>query len=165
MLRPKCPKIMETIQLVKTFPRLDERVKTLKSYLRSLQLKNLFESSKSKALRLEELLYYDRSSFWKKVKSFKKNSKKRAKILKNEVTHEEYVEYFSNLFSHSDRPSNPNKILIEKKVLEYFESIKGKSLKIEFNRLHIQDSLRNLKINKAAGFDGLSNEFFKFVKF
>ena len=49
LLRPKCTKIMETIQLIKTLPRHDERVKTLKSYLRSLQRKNLFESSKSKA--------------------------------------------------------------------------------------------------------------------
>ena len=79
----------------------------------------------------------------------------------NEVTHDEYVEYFTNLFSYSDRPSSPNHLLIEKKVLEYFEGINNKSLKIEFNKLHIQDSLKNLKTNKASGFDGLSNEFFK----
>ena len=40
LLRPKCPNIMETIQLIKTLPRHDERVKTLpkdrlKSDLRS----------------------------------------------------------------------------------------------------------------------------------
>ena len=107
-------------------------------------------------------MYYDRSNFCKKVTHFKRITKKRAKISKNEVTHDEYVEYFTNLFSHSDRPSSPNHLLIEKKVFEYFESIKSNSLKIEFNKLHIQESLKNLKTNKAASFDGLSNKFFKF---
>ena len=122
LFRQKFPKTIETFQLIKTLPKNDERVRTLKSYLRSLQRKSFFESSKSIALRLEELLYYDRFSFWKQVTNFKRNSKKRPKILKNEVNHEEYVEYFSNLFSHSNILSNLNHILIDKKVLQYFES-------------------------------------------
>ena len=76
---------------------------------------------------------------------------------------EQFSDYYSKLFSHDDRPSNAQQLLIENKVSEYLETIKNKK-KVEnpFSIIDIEDIIKNLKTNKAVGVDFISNEMLKY---
>ena len=76
---------------------------------------------------------------------------------------DDYAKYYSNLFSHDDRPSNKNQLEIEKYVDEHYNSIKNVQFNEETFTYHgIERILKNLKIGKAIGVDFLSNEMFKY---
>ena len=68
----------------------------------------------------------DKNKFWKTIKYFRK------KITPQKQSNDsivDYAKYYSNLFSHEDRPSNRDLIEIENCVDEHFNFIKN----IQFN--------------------------------
>ena len=134
--------------------------KNLKKEIRKLQRLNLSNKEKKKALKLETLMNCDKNKFWKTIKYFRK---KVTPLKQTNDSIDDYAKYYSNLFSHDDRPSNKNQLEIEKYVDEHYNSIKNVQFNEETFTYHgIERILKNLKIGKAIGVDFLSNEMFKY---
>ncbi|CAF1123596.1 unnamed protein product [Brachionus calyciflorus] len=66
----------------------------------------------------------------------------------------------TNLFSHKGKPNSLEQNKIKESVDKYFSSILTKSYDFKINQEFLNDILKNLKRNKAAGNDYISNEFF-----
>ena len=138
------------------------RVAQLKRRLRFLQRRSIFDDERDDAQGIDGLLYNDRSAFWRRIRSKRKLNSKRAKVMASKPTPKHFADFFSNLFSHNDRPSDHNHRQIEDDVHKYAESIKNLNTCNLFNEADILVAIENLKLGKSAGFDGICNEFFKF---
>lgn len=153
---------MRTLRIMKGRGTINsEYAKGLKKQLRKLQRLSCFNRCKSDSLKLDSLLSYDRNSFWNRVKSFKKSSKKKATTSSDKPNLNDFTKFYENLFSHEDRPSNYKHLEIEREVCEYFDSHKNESSGMYFSEGKIREAVGNLKAGKAAGIDNLTNEFFK----
>ena len=134
--------------------------KELKRDLRRIQRYKLFNNAKAEALNLEECLNDHKDKFWTKIKKFR--LKNNNSINTDKIKIEKFSEYYSKLFSHYDRPSDSQQLLIEKRVKEYYNTIKNKQkITDSFSLLDIEDIIKNLKTDKAVGVDFISNEMLK----
>ena len=137
-------------------------VKELKREFRKLQRRGLYVRDRNNAFRLESLLKNDKPKFWKSIANYRRKNKRRAVDLGERPSAIEFVEYYGKVFSHHDREMNAEHKLISDAVLEYnltLSDIQGVDI---FSYSDISESIDSLKLRKAAGFDGLSNEFFKY---
>ena len=142
---------------------LVNNISNLRKELRKLQRLELFESGKNSALRLESLIQLDKSSFWSKILSFRRNSKKRATISNKNPSARDFITYYSNLFSHHDRASSSKHEEIEKLVSERYNTLKNERFSLDCSRKIIWEWRESLKNKKAAGNDGLCNELVKYA--
>ena len=102
----------------------------------------------------------DKNKFLKTIKYFRKKITPQKQY--NDSI-DDYAKYYSNLFSHDDRPSNIDQLEIENYVDAHFQNIKNIQFNEEtFTYYHVERILKNLKIGKAIGIDFLSNEMFKY---
>ena len=136
--------------------------KELKRELRRLQRLSIYNKSKDDAFRLERLIHEDKPKFWKKVKSQRKLSKKRARITSQKPSTEEFIEFYKTLFSHHDRGSSMEHQRIESEVVDYNVSITDISCGDCFSIDDVAKCIGKLRIGKASGFDSISNEFFRY---
>jgi len=105
------------------------------------------------------ILYEDRSRFWREVKKAKKCSARRATILNSKPSAEAFMSFYRTLFSHHDRPSNETHQAVSASVKEYAESLRNRMLAFNLSKAAVCDALYVLKPGKAAGANGISNEF------
>ena len=143
-------------------PNIDPKVKALKKQLRSLQRLSMYNRCRQESINLSYLLYHDRNAFWRKISSFNKTSKKKASIGGERPTREDFLNFYSNLFSHSDRPSDQQHLEIESRVRRHSESLKNLNPKPCFRVYEISSAIEDLKSGKTPGIDNISNEFFTF---
>ena len=137
-------------------------IKRLKCDLRKLQRVSLYRKDKNDALRLDKLLSSDKPKFWSKVAQHRRNIKKRVHIAATNPTPEDFVKYYSTVFSHSDRPSSTSHRLVENTVYELSNSLEGLVGANLFSLNQIRQELDELKLDKSAGNDGTSNEFYRY---
>ena len=123
----------------------------------------LFEGSKSFAIRLESLLRFDKSCFWSKISSYRRNSKKRATVASNRPSPRDFIEFYGKLFSHHDRESTAKHVDIENKERERFNFLKTENFSLDCSRKFISEWIECLKIKKASGSDGICNEMVKYA--
>jgi len=93
------------------------------------------------------------------VKKAKKCSARRATILNSKPSAEAFVSFYRTLFSHHDRPSNESHQAVSASVKEYAESLRNRMLAFNLSKADVYDALYVLKPGKAAGANGISNEF------
>lgn len=136
-----------------------EQIQNYKKRLRGLQRNNIFDNLRNDSLKLDKLLFDDRSTFWKKIAAFRKKQSRRSVISSETPSTQDFTKYYSDLFSQKDRKSNSEHIQIEKIVEEKLESLKGHLLACKFDRNFIAKNISSLKFNKSPGFDQISNEF------
>ena len=74
--------------------------------LRRLQRLSVFNKNRDDSLRLDSMLSSDKASFWRKINKFKKLKKKNAVFSSEKPNLLEFSDFYENLFSHVDRPSN-----------------------------------------------------------
>ena len=72
----------------------------------------------------------------------------------------EFVKFNRTLFSHQDRPSSDEHVRISGVVREYEELLRHAEIMCHFSTMMISDAIDYLESGKAAGFNGMSNEFF-----
>ena len=135
---------------------------SLRKQLRSLQRTEIFDNSKCSALKLENMLRFDKPAFWRKVTAFRANSRKRVRISTKQPSAKDFIDYYSDLFSHHDRAPNAQHVLIESEVKSTYLEIKEENFNFNFRNVDIADWVAKLKSNKASGNDSLSNEMLKF---
>jgi hypothetical protein len=154
--------IMKNLKMMKINGDLDsENAKVLKKELRKLQRRSCYNRSKNESLKLSNLLNYNRDMFWKRVNSFKKKCKKKAKISSEKPNLSKFMKFYEGLFSHEDRPSDENHLKIEQEVRDYADLCNNVNMSIGFTDETINDAIDKLKVGKAPGFDNIPNEFFK----
>ena len=102
----------------------------------------------------------DKNNFWKRVRNIRRLSRKRCVVASSKPTPHEFANFYNNLFSHTDRSSNSHHKQIEEAVIDYASSISGIEYNNYFKQEEIEEAILKLKINKAAGIDFISNEFF-----
>jgi hypothetical protein len=133
----------------------------IRKKMRQFQRKSNFQNQRHKCLEIDKMLHYDKTQFWKVVKAFKRDSKGSEK--KPTPKLEEFAQYYSNLFSHMDRPSNNEQMEIENEVNQLYEESKTLHINEEiFSRESIFKAISDLKIGKAIGHDCISNEMIKY---
>ncbi len=84
----------------------------------------MYQADGIKCDPIDRLLYEDRSQFWKEVTKAKRCNARRAPVISSKPTAFDYVEFYKNLFSHHDRPSNDEHRRIAANVSKYAESLK-----------------------------------------
>ena len=138
-------------------------MKKLNTELRRIQRQKLFQKEKRDSLNLENHLDKDKNEFWQTIKNFRTKCNQ-SNTLSNDLNINDFAKYYSNLFSHHDRPSNNEQIKIEEEVNSLFESMKD-DLPSEnaFSLEDVKIILDKLKNNKASGFDHITNEMIKYA--
>ena len=139
-----------------------DKLKSCRKRLRQLQRVNIHIKFRNKSIQLDKLLKLDKNNFWKKIAAFKRSARKRAIIDSYQPSLRDFSKYYKNLFSHSDRVSKSEHLVVEECVRKHFEKIKDIKYKIDFSTAFLKQCIDKLKINKSPGFDFISNEFFKF---
>jgi len=83
------------------------KIKKLNTDLRRIQRKKLFEKERKDSLKLENHLNKNKNEFWQTIKNHR-NKSNQANTMSNDLNINNFAEYYSNVFSHHDRPSNEN---------------------------------------------------------
>ena len=168
----RCNNSSEILRIVSEVRMLNQRqedksayARKLKSDLRRLQRLSLFNKEKDDSFKIKKLLFSDRNQFGRQVKSYKRKYKKRASIVGNKPTPDDFVDFYRDLFSHRDRVSSSRHVEIADKVADYSAAITSNLHINFFTDEDVYNSINKLKVGKSAGFDGISNEFFKFANF
>jgi hypothetical protein len=73
---------------------------------------------------------------------------------------EKFENFYTNLFSHADRPNNQEQKLIEQDVNLFLRKNENMSYEPVFTKEDIINAIGKLKPNKASGIDNISNEFY-----
>ncbi len=149
----------ETCNVKNTFRKA--KLKKLNTELRRLQRQKLFTKEKKDSLKLENHLDKDKNEFWQTIKNFRSKCNQ-SNSLANDINISDFAEYYSNLFSHHDRPSNEDQVKIEEEVKFHFDSLKENlPNELAFSLYDIDQIIKKLKNNKASGFDFITNEMIK----
>ena len=107
------------------------------------------------------MLNLDKPNFWSKISNNRRLSRKKAVVTNNKPGAQDFVDFYSDLFSHNDRPSSFEHIVIEEKVQNHLLSLSNLSNDSTFSMDCIVRCIKKLKYNKSPGFDDMSNEFLK----
>ena len=86
---------------------LKAKLKNLNTDLRRIQRKKLFEKERKDSLKLENHLNKNKNEFWQTIKNHR-NKSNQANTMSNDLNINNFADYYSNVFSHHDRPSNEN---------------------------------------------------------
>ena len=138
----------------------DERVKNLKRSLRMLQRQSHFNKCKDESIQLHNLMHNERDKFWKKISKFRKNNSKKLRIGTEQPSKEDFLNFYSTLFSHEDRPSDRSHLEVEGQVKSYSERLIQYLPRPCFRLEDIYKSIERLACGKSPGYDDLTNEFF-----
>ena len=139
----------------------DPYVKELKKSLRKLQRLSVYNRCRNDAVKLDNMMKYDKNKFWKKISDFKRYKNKQAFINSDQPSGQEFLKFYETLFSHKDRPSDVEHKKIEISVKNYAESISDSFYQASFKTDEVHEAILYLKSGKAAGIDNLTNEFLK----
>ena len=91
----------------------------------------------------------------------RKLNKKKAIITSSRPSAQDFVNFYSDLFFHNDRPSSSVNKVIEEKVQSHLSSLSNLSSASTFSIDCISRCIEKLNNNKSPGFDDISNEFLK----
>jgi len=139
-------------------------MKKLKTNLRRIQRQKLFSNGINQSIKLEDHLDKDKEKFWQTIKNHRQISRPSATSSNEKVDFNQFTEYYSNLFSHHDRPSNNEQIEIERKVKEKFDSINQKAPNQDcFTQNQVSKIFKEIKTGKASGADKIDNEMLKYA--
>jgi len=142
---------------------LKAKLKKLNTDLRRIQRKKLFEKERKDSLKLENHLDKNKNEFWQTIKNHR-NKSNQANTMSNDLNINNFAEYYSNVFSHHDRPSNEDQKKIEEEVSTLYESLKNeKPDELAFTLEDVELIINKLKNNKASGFDNITNEMIKYA--
>ena len=124
--------IMNTVAEIKYLvwsgiPSNSDQIRSLKRDLRRLQRCSLYNQDKSEALRLHRMLNLDKPNFWRKISNNRRLSRKKAIVTNNKPGGQDFVDFYSDLFSHNDRPSSFEHKAIEEKVQNHLSSLSNLS--------------------------------------
>jgi len=141
------------------------KLKKLKTNLRRTQRFKLFNQGINEAIDLESNLHLNKDKFWQNIKNHRRNLRPVEASESEKIGIDQFTDFYSNLFSHHDRPSNENQLIIENKVIETFESLSNKKPKdIDcFTEKQVEKIISELSNGKAAGFDQMTNEIIKYA--
>ena len=98
-------------------------------------------------------------------RSFNKSSMKKSSNEGERPLREDFLNFYSNLFSHSDKPSDQQHLELEGRVSRHSESLRNLNPKPCFKAYEISSAIEKLKGCKTPGIDNISNEFFTFGNF
>jgi hypothetical protein len=136
-------------------------LKYYKKILRDMMKYHHNDSNKKKSFFLDKLIREKNNVFWKKISSFKKSASSKNLVLSKLVL-SDFAEFYENLFSHNDRPSNDEQRKIEKAVYDYIMELEGQIFSHHFfSSMDIKEVISKLKSNVACGYDLILNEFIK----
>lgn len=137
--------------------------KKLKKDFRKAQRLKIFNHTKNNSIKLENFLKLDKDKFWRTIKKSRTSNKSNQV---NNITLNEFADYYSKLFSHIDKPSNVSQIQVEENIETLYNNIKHTDLKNTnfFSNFQIESVIKDLKIGKSCGFDNISNEMIKYGK-
>ncbi len=139
------------------------KIKKLNTDLRRIQRKKLFEKERKDSLKLENHLNKNKNEFWQTIKNHR-NKSNQANTMSNDLNINNFADYYSNVFSHHDRPSNEDQKKIEEEVSTLYESLKNeKPDELAFTLEDVELIINKLKNNKASGFDNITNEMIKYA--
>jgi len=164
--RSRCKFSINTPEITKLSNELKSRDvdkverQVLRKQLRRAQRRRIFQSDGSRSHVIGKLLYEDRSKFWKEVTKAKRCNARRAPVINSKPSALDFVKYYKTLFSHHDRPSSAEHQKIAADVRMYAETLKEC---VEFDGFSVDlvsNAIGDLNSGKAAGFNGISNEFF-----
>ena len=102
----------------------NKNVKFQKQNLREMQKFYLVKQNRNKSFLLDFLIRENKNSFWKKISKFKRDLNGKNLII-SKLGIQEFSEFYGQLFSHSDRPSDSDQMEIEEKVSEFSDSLKN----------------------------------------
>jgi hypothetical protein len=130
--------------------------------LRDMQKYYLQKSHQKKSFLLDKLIKEKNAIFWKKISRFREESGKKNLVV-SQLTLEHFSNFYENLFSHNDRPSDEKQREIEKRVYDYSLELSEDSYDNHtFPKNEVLIIIEKLRINVACGNDGISNEFLKY---
>ena len=138
-----------------------EKLRMLRRDLRRMQRRSVFENGSNRALRLDSMLRLDKAEFWRKISAFRRKNKDRARVTNKQPSARDFIDFYSDLFSHNDRVSNSEHIIVEEEVERHFNELKYMEYNLTLCDKSIIDSINELKTRKASGVDGTCNEMFK----
>ncbi|CAF0891594.1 unnamed protein product [Brachionus calyciflorus] len=92
-----------------------------------------------------------------------KNSNKCYNFKNENLCMDNFISYYSDLFSHNGKEQTEEKLNIKRKVLEYSERLKINKYTTTNNYEEIRAIISNLAVGKSAGNDFLSNEFYRYA--
>ena len=78
-----------------------EQVTHLKRRLRFLQRRSIYDCERYEYNIIDRLLHDDRLTSWKRIRSVRFNSNKRANIINSKPTPKEFSNFFKGMFSHN----------------------------------------------------------------
>jgi hypothetical protein len=133
--------------------------KRLKCLYKSMQKKKLMENSNNEVYKLEKHLSLNKMQFWSKVSKWKKRQQPSNNGVN--INLEKFRQYYANIFSHDNKPSNNIHEEITVKVNEKLTDIKDNIYDIRINSGDIMELAKTFKNNKACGIDFVSGEMLK----
>jgi hypothetical protein len=137
-------------------------LKFYKNHFKEMQDFYFCKENKKKSFLLDYLIREKKNIFWKKISKYKKEKTSKNLVI-SKVKLEDFSQFYENLFSHSDRPSNEEQVQIENIVTQYKNSISENLYQNHYFTLaEISDIISKLSLNVACGIDGIINEFIKY---
>ena len=137
-------------------------LKFQKQNLREMQKFYLVKQNRNKSFLLDFLIRENKNSFWKKISKFKRDLNGKNLII-SKLGIQEFSEFYGQLFSHSDRPSDLDQMEIEEKVSEFSDRLKNEKYSAHtFSYDEIEGLISKLSLNVSCGNDGILNEFLRY---
>ena len=84
--------------------------------MRKLQLQTLFNRSCQLTVNLEKIFNLERAKLCQKISNFRRQSKLKNADLGNKPGPQEFIHFYSTLFTHCDRTSNEEHLAIERNI-------------------------------------------------
>jgi hypothetical protein len=131
-----------------------------KKQLKMLIRKERFEKSKRDSNFIDKHYSENKNAFWKEITKRKKRLKTNSTTTKTNLNLAKFETFYTNLFSHVDRPNNQEQQTIEHDVNMLLKTNEHVNYEILFTKEDIINAISKLKSNKASGIDNISNEFY-----
>ena len=141
-------------------PDNDKRIKMLiarKKYRRAIDLqKNL--SKEKKVNKLQGLDKSDPKVFWKSIKSMLNSN-----TPPTSISEDNWVDYFQSLLNTKSEKDNQFMVYVNEslKLFERYQESTNTKLNEEISISELNQAVKELKNNKAAGIDNITNEMIK----
>jgi hypothetical protein len=109
-------------------------------------------------MKFEKLFRFNRKRFWKEVAKFKKTTSFKPK----NVSLKSFEIFYKDLFSAEEIEKTHNHSTIEDQTKGFYSSIKDEIFEYSVSEFEINSAIKNLKVNKAVGYDAIPAEMLIF---
>lgn len=130
------------------------QIQALRQKLRFENKKLIKELNSKRSMKFEKFFKFNRSRFWKEVSKFKKSSSYKPQ----DASLESFEAFYQDLFCADQSIINPDHHAIEEGTSKFALEIRNKCFNYEVTEFELNSAIKNLKKNKAVGFDNIPAE-------